>query len=121
MQLVRRACEFQRTRGREALLAEVNRLDAGSLIDRNLYLMVLDDSCIFVAHGTNPGRLGTGPEVRDVDGKPFPKEMLRVARERGDGWVDYKWVHPVTRQVKQKRGYARREGNLVLVCATTEA
>ncbi|MBC5782129.1 cache domain-containing protein [Ramlibacter sp. USB13] len=118
--LVRRGCELLRARGRDALLADVNRLDAGSLIDRDLYLIVLDENGIFIAHGNNPGRLGKGPEVRDIDGKAFGTEFVRVALERGQGWVDYKWVHPVTGEVSVKSGFVRHEGGLVLACAITK-
>jgi signal transduction histidine kinase len=116
--LVQGGCAFLRERGREAFLAEVNRLDSGRFIYRDLYLMALDlQEVVFVAHGLLPNRLGTGPDVKDVDGKYFPREMVRLARERGEGWVDYKWVHPVTQQVFTKSGYVRREGDLAIYAA----
>ncbi len=108
VQLVEQGCDFLRTHGREAFLAEVNKLDAGRFIYRDLYLMVIDVSNVtFVAHGHLRNRLGTGPQVKDVDGKYFPREMVKVARDRGEGWVDYKWVHPVTGAVFKKAGYVR--------------
>ncbi|MDB5942328.1 MAG: hypothetical protein JWQ13_1894 [Ramlibacter sp.] len=122
MALVDAGCELLRTRGRAALLAEVNKLDKGRFVHRDLYLMALGlHDTVFVAHGNNPGRVGTGPRVKDIDGKPFPREMVRTARERGEGWVDYKWVHPVTGQVFTKSAYVRREGDLVLACAMHRA
>jgi len=42
--------------------------------------------------------------------------MVRVARDRGEGWVDYKWVHPVTGEVFPKTAYVRREGDLAVAC-----
>jgi signal transduction histidine kinase len=93
----------------------VNRLDAGRFVFRDIYLMALDaETVTFVAHGNNPTRLGTGPDVKDVDGKPFPQELARTAREHGEGWVDYKWVHPVTGEAFQKAGYVRLEGGLAI-------
>ena len=116
--LVQGACEFQRTQGRAALVAEVNKLDRGRFVHRDLYLLVLGlHDSLFAAHGNNPGRIGTGPQVKDVDGKPFALEMVRVARDKGEGWVDYKWVHPVTNEVFDKRAYVRREGDVVVGCA----
>jgi methyl-accepting chemotaxis protein len=81
--LVASGCEYLRAHGRQALLDEVNRLDFGQFIHRDLYLMVLDENTVFVAHGNNPGRVGTGPEVRDPAGKPFARELVRVGREQG--------------------------------------
>jgi methyl-accepting chemotaxis protein len=116
--LVQGGCEFQRTQGRAALVADVNKLDKGRFVHRDLYLLVLGlHDMVFVAHGNNPGRIGTGPQVKDVDGKLFAQEMVRVARDKGEGWVDYKWVHPVTNEVFDKRAYVRREGDLVVGCA----
>jgi methyl-accepting chemotaxis protein len=115
VQLVQSGCEFLRAQGRDAFLAEVNKLDAGRFIFRDLYLMALDmRDVMFVAHGHLPSRLGTGADVKDVDGKYFPREMVRMARDAGEGWVDYKWVHPVTGAVMQKSGYVRREGELAV-------
>ncbi|QJW84978.1 hypothetical protein HK414_19720 [Ramlibacter terrae] len=57
-----RACEFQRRHGHAALLADVNRLDQGRFVHRDLYMMVLGlRDAVFVAHGNNPGRRAPGP------------------------------------------------------------
>ena len=116
--LVERGCEFLRTHGEQALLDEVNRLDFGRFIHRDLYLIILRlEDATFIGHGNNPSRLGTGPDVRDVDGKYFPRELARLAREQGEGWVDYQWSHPVTGAVSTKSGYVRREGDLAIYCS----
>jgi methyl-accepting chemotaxis protein len=119
--LVQRGCEYLQAHGRQALLDEVNRLDFGQFTYRDLYLMVLDDGATFIAHGNNPSRVGTGSEVRDVEGKAFPRELVRLAREQGEGWVDYKWVHPVTEQVFTKSGYVRRVDDLYVYAAVYKA
>jgi methyl-accepting chemotaxis protein len=116
--LVHRGCEYLRTQGRDALLADVNRLDAGRFVHRDLYLIVQNvGDAVFVAHGQNASRLGKSADVKDIDGKAFGLEFVRVAREKGEGWIDYKWVHPVTKEVFVKSGYAKRMGDLVLTCA----
>jgi methyl-accepting chemotaxis protein len=116
--LVDSGCSFLRAHGRAALLDEINRLDFGRFIDRDLYLMALRlEDGMFLAHGNNPGRVGTGPEVRDRKGKYFTREMARLARGRGEGWVDYQWSHPVTGAVSTKSGYVRRAGDLAIYCS----
>ncbi|MDB5913552.1 MAG: hypothetical protein JWP22_2227 [Ramlibacter sp.] len=115
--LVRGGSDFHRGNGREALIAEVNKLGQGRFVDRDLYLMVigLDDS-VFLAHGNNPRTLGSGPQSKDVDGRKFVLEMTGVARNRGEGWVEYKWAHPVTNQVLTKATFVQRVGDVVVAC-----
>ncbi|MCC2674576.1 MAG: hypothetical protein K0R58_1523 [Ramlibacter sp.] len=115
--MVQRGCEFYRAHGRQALLDEVNRLASGRFIDRDLYLMVIDGaSGNFLAHGNNPRTLGLGSQSKDVDGKRFVLEMTETARRSGQGWVDYKWAHPVTNEVLTKATYVQRVGDLVVAC-----
>ena len=117
VQLVREGVSFCQTYGRDALIAEVNRLAQGRFIDRDLYLMVVSvDSGVFLAHGNNPRTLGLGPQSKDVDGKAFVREMTDVARMRGEGWVDYKWAHPVTNEILVKSTFVQRAGDVVVAC-----
>ena len=119
--LVERACEFARVHGRDALVADVNRLEQGRFLERDLSLMVLDFDGVIVAHGHNPGRIGTGPQLRDLAGKCFPVEFARVARDRGEGWVDYLWQHFVSGEPVTKSAYVRRVGNLAIACPVYKA
>ena len=117
VEMVRRGCEFHQAHGRAALIAEINKLGAGRFVDRDLYLMVvgIDDS-VFLAHGNNPRTLGSGPQSRDVDGKRFVQDMTETARRHGEGWVDYKWAHPVTNEVLTKSTFVKRVGDVVVAC-----
>ena len=115
--LVKDACDFYRNHGREALIAEVNKLGKGHFIDRDLYLMVIGaNDAVLVAHGSNPRLLNEGPKVRDVDGRFFVREMINAARAKGQGWIDYKWAHPVTNEVSAKTSFFQRAGDLVIGC-----
>jgi hypothetical protein len=117
VQMVQAGCEFLRAHGREALVADVNKLGDGRFVDRDLYLMVVRlDDCVFVAHGNNPRTLGQGPKSRDVDGKAFVQEMRDLARAQGQGWVDYKWAHPVTNEILTKTSYVQRAGDVFVAC-----
>jgi len=117
MAMARRGAEFGRQHGRDALIADVNRLGKGSFVDRDLYLMVIDaDSAAFLGHGNNPRTLGLGAQSKDVDGKLFVQDMVRAARSQGSGWIDYKWAHPVTNEVLTKSSYFQRVGDVVVAC-----
>jgi len=115
--MARRGCDFCRQHGRDALIAEVNKLGKGRFVDRDLYLMVIDaQSATFLGHGNNPRTLGLGAKSKDVDGKLFVQDMVRAARAQGQGWVDYKWAHPVTNEVLTKSSYFERAGDVVVAC-----
>jgi methyl-accepting chemotaxis protein len=115
--LVKRAQEFFNRNGREALVAEIGKLDRGQFVDRDLYLMAIaTDSAQFVAHGNNPRVIGAGPASKDVDGKLFVVEMARLAKNQGSGWIEYKWEHPVSNEVLVKASYVQRMGDLAVAC-----
>ncbi|MBI5258965.1 MAG: cache domain-containing protein [Burkholderiales bacterium] len=115
--LLQRALALFKAQGRQGLLDEINKLGKGSLVDRDLYLMAIGiDDQTFHAHGSNPRVLGMGPASVDVDGKPFVKHIAEVARNAGQGHVDYKWAHPVTNEVQGKRTFVLRAGDLAIGC-----
>jgi methyl-accepting chemotaxis protein len=117
MAMVIRGIEFAEQQGAESLIADVNSLGKGQFIDRDLYLSIytLDVKC--VAHGTNRRFVGMeGSMVKDADGKPFMGEIIQTAKTAGSGWVDYKWIHPVTKDPLMKSTYLQRVGNLVVAC-----
>lgn len=112
--MVKAGMAFHEKFGKQALLAEIGKLAKGRFIDRDLYLFAVDlDSAAFVAHGANPRVVGS--ESKDVDGKPFLRDMVRTARGKGAGWVDYKWAHPVTNEIRKKSSYCEIAGNDMLI------
>jgi methyl-accepting chemotaxis protein len=115
--LVHDGCAFLASHGQQALIDDINQLGQGRFVDRDLYLMAVGaGDAVFVAHGNNPRVLGLGPKSTDVDGRLFVQEMAQAARARGDGWIDYKWAHPVTNEIRTKTSYFKRVGDLVIAC-----
>jgi methyl-accepting chemotaxis protein len=116
--MVKRGVEFARVNGADALVAEVNKLGKGQFIDRDLYLLLVSLSKgIFVAHGNNPRVHGvSGLASKDADGKAFIVEMINIGKSGGSGWVDYKWNHPVTNEIRVKSSYLERHGDLIVIC-----
>jgi signal transduction histidine kinase len=96
---------------------EINKLGKGRFVDRDLYLMAIGTADnTFYAHGNNPRVLGSGPTSKDIDGKAFVKEMADLAKSGGQGWVDYKWAHPITNEVRLKTSYVEKAGDLAIAC-----
>lgn len=88
----------------------------GSFVRDDLYVFAVNlQSGKFEAHGMNPKWVGTdATDLHDVEGKPLIKEMLELAKTKGEGTVDYVWRNPVTNAVEKKRTFIRREnGSLI--------
>ncbi|MFL9877083.1 methyl-accepting chemotaxis protein [Herbaspirillum rhizosphaerae] len=118
MTLVDSAIEHAETEGLPSLVNKVNDLVERRFADRDLYLVVvgLADGQI-VAHGGNPRLVGVDTRKhRDPGGKPFGQEIVDTARNHGTGWVDFKFAHPVTQEIKTKSAYVRRLGDCLVSC-----
>ncbi|TCS37419.1 methyl-accepting chemotaxis protein [Paucimonas lemoignei] len=114
--LVERGCEILRNYGKQAFFDEVCD-PTGQLIDRDLYLSACDNTDKIVIHGAFPRLVGTdGKVIKDPDGKYFVMEMLRIGRTQGNGWVDYKFIDPMTKKTMDKTAYIGTVGDIVMSC-----
>lgn len=104
-----------RQRGLTAALAGFND-PQGRFVRDDLYVFAVNlDNGKFEAHGMNPKWTGTdASDLHDVEGKPLIREMLDLAKSKGEGTVDYVWRNPVTNAVEKKRTFIRREGNSLI-------
>jgi methyl-accepting chemotaxis protein len=108
--MVERALEFIQAHGKEKGMAEISN-PHGQFIDRDLFLGMCDVTCKIIANGGNARLIGIdGSKVKDVDGKYFVVEMQKITKTQGAGWCDYKYVHPMTKQVCLKSAYAAAVG-----------
>ncbi|MES2260005.1 MAG: cache domain-containing protein [Pseudomonadota bacterium] len=112
--LVQRAAAYMKANGKDRLLAEASK-QKGQFIDRDLYLSVYDMNGKVLAHGANARLVGIdATQVRDADQKYFVQEILSRARTAGTGWVDYKWVDPVSKKIEDKATYLLKSGDVVI-------
>jgi len=113
--MVKKAAAFMKANGEAKTLEEINDLK-GQFVKGELYLFAIDLQGHMIAHGANPKLVGKSMiDFKDADGKYFIQEFIRVAR-KGDGWVDYKWVNPVTRKTEPKSTYVEEIGNVIIAC-----
>ena len=81
--------------------------------DRDLYVFVIGPDNHNVAHGLDPERIGGNTaQVVDAVGKPFGKEMIEKADERGV-WIDYIWRDPLTNKNFQKSSWIVRHDGYI--------
>jgi signal transduction histidine kinase len=62
-----------------------------------------------LAHPYRPDLVGEDVNnLKDAKGKPIFEEFLRIAEERGSGWVDYWWRKPGEQGEFPKMTYIKR-------------
>jgi len=114
--MAKRATALINKKGKDEAFKQFNEA-AGPFVDRDLYIAVLDEKGIMVAHGANPRIIGKSLlEMKDADGKAFIKSLIDTAQKRGSGWVEYKWPHPITKVIESKSTYVEKAGNLTVAC-----
>jgi cytochrome c len=108
-----KAAEYLKANGPEKSFAVFQAKEDPTFHDRDLYVYVLDNSGKMLSHGANAGLIGKSLiEVKDVDGKPFTRDLVAV---KDTGWVSYKWQNPVTKAVEPKTAYVVRVGDSVVI------
>lgn len=82
--------------------------DKASWVKKDLYVVIQNADGIVAAHATNPKLVGKNMlDAKDQNGKLFVRESLAVGM-KGEGWVDYDWVHPVSKKVEGKSSFVKR-------------
>lgn len=102
--------------GADKIYKEVNSKDA-KWVDRDLYLVVYGLDGTVRAHGANAKLVGENLiDMLDIDGKPYVKERVDMAKSKGTFWQDYKFTNPTTKKIEPKSMYCERQDDMA-VCA----
>jgi cytochrome c len=106
-----RAADLLRQEGPDKAFPVFND-KAGEFHDRDLYVMVYDNTGLNVAHGANAAVIGKQLiDLKDTDGKPLIRELVSVEDQ---GFVEYKWPNPITKKIEQKATYVVRVGDYLV-------
>jgi uncharacterized protein len=110
--MVKRVQEKFRREGPEATFRAINRKAPG-FADRDLYPFVTELTGLCVANGVTPAVTGKNLiDLKDQDGKFIIQEFIKIAKSpSGHGWIDYRWLNPVTKTIEDKSGYIERMGD----------
>jgi len=109
--MVHRVQEMFKKLGAEGTFAAIKRKAPGT-IDRDLYTYIIDTNAVVMANGAIP-TMTTGTSLwdfRDQNGKYLGREEAEVCKS-GRGWVDFRWLSPVTQQIDDKSAYIERIGD----------
>ena len=72
---------------------------------KDLYVFCMDMEGVMLSHGKKPELVGKNLLEFNKYGEFLFKDMIKVAKHDGSGWVDYKWPHPDTKEVQDKTSY----------------
>jgi cytochrome c len=116
--LINKAVAYLADEGADKTFFEASN-PKGRFIHRDLYIVIYDRHGKVMAHGALPRLAGINVlDYRDEDDKLFVREILDKASKGQQGPVDYKWVHPLTRQLQAKSAWFRQVGSYVITCGT---
>jgi signal transduction histidine kinase len=114
--LIVKGVAFVKAEGKEKAFAEFTN-PKGKFVDRDLYIFAVDFNGITLAHGGNAKLVGKDLiGLKDADGIYFMKKFIEMAKTQGSGWVEYKWVNPVTKKIESKSTYIQKMDNYFLGC-----
>jgi cytochrome c len=106
--MVGKAVAFIKQEGAVKAYPEITN-KKGRFTDRDLYVVVYGLDGKVLAHGANEKLVGQEMiDAQDVDGKPFVKERVELAKKQATFWQDYKFVNPVSKKVEPKQMYCER-------------
>jgi len=112
--MVKKAVAQIKKDGLDKTIAAVND-PKGGYVDRDLYVVIYDLKGTNLAHGANPKMVGKDlSNIQDVDGVYFIRDRIEIAKTKGSGWQDYKFVNPVSKNIEPKSIYLERSDNVIV-------
>ena len=115
-EMLNKAVVYLREHPAEKAYAAFNN-QKGRFVKDDLYVFVFDlDTGIMHAHGGSPeGLVGMNVlDLRDASGKLLIREMVEVAKTKGNGSVDYVWLNRKTNHLESKTSLLQRVGSNVV-------
>ena len=102
------AASMVRNMGLDKTIAEVNKKD-GAFVWKNTYVFMMDLEGKMIAHPMKASLIGRNLlDLKDSNGKEFFKDFMKVAKGKGEGWVDYMWPKPGADKPSEKISYIYR-------------
>lgn len=77
----------------------------GDFRDRDLYVFCIDMEGVVLSQPIKPELVGKNMFNFNRYGDLLFQDMIGVAKASGAGWVDYRWPHPGTDEIRPKTSY----------------
>lgn len=115
--LAHKAAELYKEKGKESLAIINDR--SGPFVDRDLYVAVVDANGVVLAHAATPKMVGKSLiDLKDADGKLFVQDLAGFVKANKSGWVNYRWLNPVSKDIEPKASYIETQGGLGFMVGT---
>lgn len=73
-----------------------------------IYVNVIDEKGVRLIYPPKPAAINVDVlEAQDIDGKYLVKDILEIAKTKGEGWAQYRWTNPVTSKIADKMTYVK--------------
>lgn len=105
--LVKEAIAFAKTKGKDAAFKAIT-VSGGPFHKHGgeLYVFGYDMEGKIQAHGQGASKVGIiQAKAKDPDGREYIAERIQLAKSKGKGWHDYKYLNPVDKKIENKTSY----------------
>ncbi len=115
------AAKFTNEKGVDAAIAEINNKE-GKFVTKNTYVFLMDLEGNELAHPYhamtgNPRSAVTASgrnvlklfDFKDTNGKLFVQEYIKVAKTKGEGWVEY--MYPTPEELKNPTPFKEKKSS----------
>ncbi len=73
-----------------------------------IYVNVIDLNGTWLIYPPSPRNEGKSVlNVRDADGKFPVQDIIALARDEGEGWIQYRWLNPLNNQIERKTSFVK--------------
>lgn len=105
----RQAAQMIEEQGIDAATREIANKE-GKFVWKDTYVFLMDMDGKMLAHPIKPEltRQKTTVNITDPDGKALFVDFIKIANDKGKGWVDYRWPKPGASEPVQKSTYIYR-------------
>jgi signal transduction histidine kinase len=105
---VKQAVDFAKKNPKEKFLEEVSGVKGQFHFNKgqnnDLYIFVYDLEGKVLAHGVRRELVGVNRwGAKDPDGKPWIQDWTKLAKEKGNGWIEYKELNPAQNNKVMKK------------------
>ncbi len=101
-----KAADAVNTMGKEKAFSAFSNPEGGYQA-KDLYVFCMDLKGVMLSHAKKPNLVGKNLAEFNKYGDYLFKDMITVAKDKQEGWVNYKWPYPGTEEVREKTSYIR--------------